>query len=223
MKDKKSKNSPYTSLQGGWLLWCCHRIFLIPCALPCPSTLWLRCVHVIIFWLGVMTAFNIFRYAAVFHFLLIVRHWLISFLIARHRLVWFIRFSPSAGVTSWVRHRYDCGRAVVFGDSLNLHVNFLYVIHSRHIFSSFFTVRHLLWMMFCCTALIAYTILGYVTQKNIIPVRHWNRRCILLYVMLNYFIHLRHWLLAMVVIASLYNLLLYGAYSTYNIIVRHAQ
>jgi len=223
VKDKKSKNSPYTSLQGGWLLWCCHRIFLIPCAPPCTSTLWLRCVHVITFWLGVMTAFVIFCYVAVSHFLFIVRHWLISFLIARLRLVWFIRFSPCAGVTSWVRHRYDCGRAVVFGDSLILHLNFSYIIHSRHVCLTFFTVRHLLCMMFCCTALIVYTILGYVTHNNIIPVRHRNRHCLLLYVMLNNFIHLRHWLLPMVVIASLYKLLLYGAYLTYNIIVRHAQ
>ena len=128
-----TKNSPYTSLQGGWLLWCCRRNFFFQCALPSTSTLCLRCVHEITFWLGVMTAFVIFGCAAVSHFLFTVRHWLILFLIARHRLVRFIRFSPCLGVTSWVRHRYHCGRAVVFGDSLMLHLNFLYIIHSRHV------------------------------------------------------------------------------------------
>ena len=87
----------------------------------------------ITFLLGVMTAFVISDYAAVSHFLFTVRHWLILFLIARHRLVRFIRFSPCLGVTFWVRHRYDCGRPVVFGDSLMLHLYFIHIIHSRHV------------------------------------------------------------------------------------------
>ena len=111
----------------------------------------------ITFLLGVMTAFVISDYAAVSHFLFTVRHWLILFLIARHRLVRFIRFSPCAGVTSCVRHRYDSGRETVFGDLLILHLNVLYIIHSRHVYWTIFTVCHLLSIIFCSTALIVYT------------------------------------------------------------------
>jgi len=61
-----------------------------------------------------------------------VRCRLVLFLLARPRLVCFLRFSPCAGVTSWVRHLYDSGRKEFFGDSPISHLDFC-IINARHV------------------------------------------------------------------------------------------
>ena len=221
---KITKNSSYTSLQGGWLLWCCRRKFF-QCALPSTSTL-----------VNTLSPLRPWDYFLTGCHDCICYIWLrrcFSFPIHCTSLVDFVSYctSPFSLIYSFLTLSgcHFLGASPLWLWTSGCFWRFadvapqLFIHYSlSHVCSSFFTVRHLLWMMFCCsTALIAYTILGYVTENNIIPVRHLTWRCILLYVMLKKYIHLRHWLLAIVVIASLYNLLLYGAYLTYNISVRH--